>query len=420
MTKDETKIAIWTQEFNELMKVKGAHFPSDAARKTALAKFIAKHENAESHNPALATSSKDAPAAAIPAAEAASTKKEAAKNDNSPYYSKTAMNNSEAMTQVFIEEIKRVQNDPRYSAVPYGANNHNCVIDITAAFRNGVEMYTPVVNRKHGKDMNSTGNSIKKYGAQQPLLVITKRMADAVGMQVERFSNDKSNKPLASDGFVFLDGNGRMNNSYEYGDAERPQFYATFPEPDPAGTYNPRNVMEVINVNYSPWKTPDMMVKRQLEDGVNAHEGWSLVQALLKKDYMYQAACQTYTLDIDRITKKQIITGDAHQIFKYLESAKPIHTALVSKFGEGEDKTLKTKEFSREVSILWRKLRDLHGEQWATEEFIKFINGFEATKVSEIMMAKSKKNGLKKDEIRKNILNEQFNLFLAKEGIELD
>lgn len=418
MANDLTEVAIWTQEFNELMKVKGAHFPSDAARKAALAEFIAKHESAEGHNPALATSSNTP--AAIPATEATATKKEGVKNDDSPYYGETMKNNLKATTQVFMEEIKRVQNDPRCPAVPYGANNHNCVIDITAAFRNGIEMYTPVVNRSHGKDMNSTGDSIKKFGAQQPLLVITKRMADAVGMKVERFSNDKSNKPLSSDGYVFLDGNGRMDNFYKYGDADRPQFYATFPEPDATGIYNPCNVMEVINVNHCPWKTPDMMVKRQLEDGVHAHEGWSLIQALLKKGYMYQAACQTYTLDIDRITKKQIIMGDANQIFKYLESAKPIHTALVNKFGEGKDKTLKTKEFSREVSLLWRKLRDLRGEQWATEEFVKFINGFEGPKVLEILMAKSKKNGLKKDEIRKNILNEQFNLFLGKEGIELD
>ena len=135
---------------------------------------------------------------------------------------------------------------------------------------------------------------------------------------------------------------------------------------------------------------------------------------------MYQAACQAYTLDTDRIKTKTVTGGDAKEIFAHYESAKLIHDALVAKFGEGDDKTLKTKEFPKEISILWKKLQNHQGEKWATATFIKFIEGFKENKVSEILKAKSEKFGKKKDEIRKGILNEQFNQFIGKEGIELD
>ena len=134
---------------------------------------------------------------------------------------------------------------------------------------------------------------------------------------------------------------------------------------------------------------------------------------------MYQAACQAYTLDIDRIKSKAVTEGEANNIFMHFESGKQIHEALVKKFGEGEDKTLKTKEFSKEVSVLWGKLLNLQGERWATDMFVKFVEGFDEDRVKEILLAKSVKNGMKKDDIRKSILNQQFNLFIAQEGIKL-
>jgi hypothetical protein len=157
-----------------------------------------------------------------------------------------------------------------------------------------------------------------------------------------------------------------------------------------------------------------------LEDGQTAHSGWNEIQKLIKKGYLYQAACQAMTLSTDRITSKNVTVGDVKEIFVHFESAKKVHDALVQKFGEGEDKTLKTKEFPKEVSILWHKLLNYQGEKFATDTFIKFIESFTDTKVKEILNAKSVKNGMKKDDIRKNILNEQFNLFVGKENIDLD
>jgi hypothetical protein len=115
-----------------------------------------------------------------------------------------------------------------------------------------------------------------------------------------------------------------------------------------------------------------------------------------------------------------VTEGDANNIFSHYESALNIHKALIAKFGEGDDKTLKTKEFTKEVSVLWGKLLSKQGEKWATDKFVKFINEFKDTKAKEIKEAKNQKDGLKKDEIRKNILNEQFNQFIGKENIDLD
>ena len=135
---------------------------------------------------------------------------------------------------------------------------------------------------------------------------------------------------------------------------------------------------------------------------------------------MYQAACQTITLDTDRIKQKDVLNGNPDEIFSDYKYAIRIHEAFVGQFGEGEDKTLKTKEFTKEISTLWKKLVRVKGSDWATEELINFIKSLDNDKVVEIRCAKSEKNGRKKDEIRKSILNEQFDLFCAKKRIKFD
>ena len=114
-------------------------------------------------------------------------------------------------------------------------------------------------------------------------------------------------------------------------------------------------------------------------------------------------------------------SGDANEVFAHIESAKKIHAALVDKFGEGEDKVLKTKEFPKEVSILWRKLKDhKEDENWATDKFIEFIKQFKDNKIQDILNAKAAKGGLNKNEMRKKILNEQFYKFIGEKQIDLD
>lgn len=409
------KNEVWIELFNQQVTEKGIQFPSEESKEQALADFISQCEN-NVDDPQI-----HVPQAAVKTAKEAPdkkqrAKKEPAKKEYKPKYSDEKMAELELVTKIAIEQIESVKADPNIPTYDFA---NNCVIDITAAIRNGVAMLTPTVNREHGKDAVLTGDSLRIYGAQQMALVITKAVADVAGMKVARFTNDKSNAPIKDNSLVFLNGNGRMGYILGIEDEERPQFYATFIEPDALGYYNPRKAMEVINTERLMWKTQDMVQKRQLEEGERSHEGWAEIQKLIKKGYMYQAACQAYTLDTDRIKTKDVTGGKAEEIFLFYESAKQIHDALVAKFCEGDDKTLKTKEFPKEVSILWKKLMKKGGEKFATETFVKFINDFKESKVKEILTAKSEKFGRKKDEIRKSILNEQFNQFIDREGIVL-
>lgn len=336
-----------------------------------------------------------------------------------PNYSDEKKAELEYVTKIGKEELLRLWNSTNDMVTPYGKENF--ILDLTAFIRNGGVVVTPVVNRVHGKDQLSTGESIRTYGAQRPLLIITAKMARAAGMKIVRFPNDNSTEPIPDDALVIIDGNGRMGYFLTLKDSERPQFYATFIVKDSLGYYNPCKAMEIINTERVMWKTQDMVQKRQLEDGNQAHEGWGFIGSLVNsKGYNYQAACQIATLATDRIKKSAVTDGNADTIFWHFENAKTIHEALVAKFGEGDDKTLKTKEFTKEISTLWIKLQRKGGDEFATKHFIKFIEGLKDTKVKEIKEAKSVKGGLKKDDIRKNILNEQFNQFIEKENIEID
>ena len=338
--------------------------------------------------------------------------------DYKPVYSDQKKEELEYVSMTAKEAIQLTIESPDIPTVPFG--NHNCLINLTAAYKNGINLLTPVVNRKHGKDKDRTGESIRMYGAQRHLLVITKSMADAASIKVARFSSDKRTGDMRENDLVLIDGNGRVEYLLSLEEEDMPIFWATFIEPDASGYYNPSKSMEIINTNTLMWKTPDMVQKRLLDEGDAAHEGFMLIQELMKKGYMYQSACMTCTLATDRIKVKEVNTGDANKIFEFLENAKKIHFALVEKFGEGDDKTLKTKEFPKEVSTLWRRLEHKLGAEQATEVFVKFINGFKDTKVSEVRQAENDKNGMKKDDKRKKILNEQFNQFIGREDIELD
>ena len=424
---NENKDAIWTAMFDEQVNEKGIVFPSEESKIASLNDFIRQAEDGVDEpevNVIDSTLKVDQVATqsnheekATDAKKVISPKTE--KKNYKPVYTDSKKVELQKVTDVFKEELARIIADDSIPTFTYG-DGHNCVIDLTEFVRKGGEVVTPKVNREHGKDMGKTGDSTKMYGAQQLLLCITKKVADMAGIEVERFSNDKSTAPISENALVLENGSGRFNYLYGLEEADRPQYFATLIEPDAHGYYNPRKAMEVINTERLMWKTQDMMVKRQLEDGQTAHSGWNEIQELIKKGYLYQAACQAMTLSTDRITSKNVTGGDVKEIFVHFESAKKVHDALVQKFGEGDDKTLKTKEFPKEVSILWHKLLNYQGEKFATDTFIKFIESFKDTKVKDILNAKSVKNGMKKDDIRKNILNEQFKQFVGKENIDLD
>ena len=324
----------------------------------------------------------------------------------------------ERVTKVVEDEIRRVINDPRFHAIPFDGGN-NAIINVKEATMDGITSYTPEVNRKHGRDEKSTGDSLMVHGPQHPFIIITKLMADAAGISFTRFANDPHPENPIDDDYAIIDfdGNGRKNYLLTKDPKDWPNVYGIFPTKNSAGLYDLRKDIEIINTQVTVWKTCDFVIKRILEEGIKAHEGWKEINKLQQNGYNYQAACEAMTLGTDRITKSEINSGDAEEIFGHYESAKTVHEALVAKFGEGDDNTLKTKAFPAEVSKLWQKLQKKRGDEVATEHFVKFIEAIPGSKVNEILVAKSKEvkgARISKDEHRIMILKQEYKEFMKK------
>ena len=345
------------------------------------------------------------------------TQNNSKKKDYKPKYSDEELLKLTPVTEGCEQEIARAISDPNIGAVPY-ANGSNCLIDLRKVHP---YLYTPQVNRLHGTDQKKTGDSLMSYGSQHLLLVVTVKMAVAAGLVPVQFGNapDKS-QPISEHGFVLLDGNGRINYLMGIPVDEWPEVYAVFPTKDAAGFYDLNKIFDIINTQVSVWKTQDMVQKRLLMDAAEAHPGWNMIQELRNKGYKYQAACQLATLDTDRINKTRVTTGDANDVFSHYGSAKKIFDVLVVKFGEETD-TLKTKEFTKGISALWKMLQKKYGDDLATEYFLDFLsNSLADDKVKEINEAKSVKGGISKDEKRKTILNNEFSNFIGSKNLNLD
>lgn len=349
---------------------------------------------------------------------AAKPKSPKAAPDFSLNYSDVMKKELERQTKVMDAEINRVRLDSRFHAIPF---DDNAIINLKGAAMDGVGFKTPEVNRKHGKDEASTGESLMKHGPQHPFIVITEKMAEALGLKVIRFSNDDPTKPFDS-GYtlIILDGNGRANFllGLEGGPQKWPNVYAIFPTKNSAGYYDIPKSYEVMNTQVTVWKTEAWVTKRILEEkNPDTNKYWKSINGLVQKGYNYQAACELMTLSKDRITKDQIISGDAGKIFKRYEPAVKIHNALVKKFGEGDDKVLKTKAFPAKISELWDDVQLIQGGEKATEYMIAFINQFPKEQVDKIKRAKgSNKDGVRitKDAIRISILEKQFNAYMEQ------
>ena len=332
----------------------------------------------------------------------------------------TQVSNEEANLKDFTEfcEYEMLRIKEQYpNCVSIFPNGDVASLNLKGLKDAGVEFYGLGVNRTHGADEQKTGRSILENGAQQSLIVITVQMADKVGIKVERFAKDPNkDKPINSDGIVVVDGHGRVDFLQTI--QEWPLIMGHFPMKDKDGYYNFAKAFTEININVSKWKTQDMVAKRQIEDGVNTHEGWVMINDLVSKGYKYQAACQLATLKPDRLTARQVANGDESDFFVNIEYGKRIHKALKDRFGEGDDKTIKTKEFTKEIVLSLVKLINRQGIGWATDRMEEFINTLPNKEVAEIKNAKSTKVQ-RKDEKRKQILDKAFSFFLGQNNIKL-
>ena len=325
------------------------------------------------------------------------------------------------ITDVFNAEIERAINDPNFYATPFNGGK-NAFVDITQGVRNGSYKVAGFAeNRIHGRDEKNTGESLMTYQPQHPLIIMTRKMAEAAGLTPTLLPSDKSGSLTDKHVIIPFDGGGRLDFLQSIEPEKWPPLFGVFPTADMNGLFNPRKLLEIINTQVKTWDTPNFLVKRIMEEGKDGHQGWQSIQNLLHKGYNYQAACELMTLKTDRIPKSVINNGKAEDVFKHHEHAVKIHNALVKQFGEGDDKTLKTKAFPAEISRIWDKLRDMVGVKTATEHVLKFINQLTTGQVQEITNAKSKDDGggtISKDEHRINLLKKAFEDFMAKNPID--
>ena len=324
----------------------------------------------------------------------------------------------EAHTKEVEQEIDNIVNNAQmYGAVKVG---ENVVIDLKKAVKNGIHIYGMDVNREHGKDEQKTGASLFEDGAQMFLTVITCKVAKLYGIGIKHLTNDKEqgHEPQDED-LVLIDGHGRIDFLMQYDVDEWNVIYAHFPAKDRLGNYNICKAMEAINVNLKAWTTSNFVQKRILQEGSNAHEGWKRINDLLNRGYNYQAACQLTTLAKDRVAKKEVVNGEDNDIFTNYGDAIKVSEALIKCFGEGADNVVKTKEFTKKVSILWQTLVKKFGNDKATEYFLDFLKGLPQDKVIEIKNAKKTADGVSKDENRKKILQKEFDNFVSINKIDI-
>jgi len=346
------------------------------------------------------------------------------KKDFTPKYAKDAEEKLLIITTVFEEETERILDEKDFAATPF-LNGTNAILDINTAVANGVTLLTPKVNRTHGKDESTTGESIMTQGAQHPLIVVTKKTAEAAGIKPVRFANDPDrDKPIPEDAksLVALDGNGRINYLLTMELSDWPQLNAVLPSKNRAGFIDLPACITCINTDIVKWKTQDFVQKRILDEGENTHEGWTVINNLVNHGFKYQAACQMTTLGTDRVLKTAVCKGDTKDVFMHYESAKRIQAVLLEKFVK--DLTpLKTKELSKEIATQWKLLQKKYGDEVATDHYVNFLNETLTDefvkKIQEAKSDDSDKGKVSKDEIRKKQMRTAFDRFVGKQGFDI-
>ncbi len=339
--------------------------------------------------------------------------------DYNPVYTQEQLDLFAKTDLLFEDEVNRLGKELPDYITPFNGGK-NMIVDVTKCVQDGkVTIFGCKLNRTHGGDQTKTGASIMTYGAQCPILVVPKAVADAFGMPMVHFSNDpdQTSKPSEND-LMAIDGHGRLNFLFSIEKEKWPQIFAILPSPDHLGHYNIVKFFSEINLNLAAWKSENYVQKRILEDGVKSHPGWLFIQKLLQSGYKYQAACELATLKTDRVKASEVNSGNAKDIFKYHDVAIKVFETLVKKFGEDSD-TLKTKCFPLEVSRLWNLIVDAKGKDDGQTLMLKFIENISEATSTSILQAKGVKGGLTKDQHRVNLLDDAFKAFVALEGLNI-
>lgn len=335
-------------------------------------------------------------------------------------YSETEQVHLDLVKTVFQKEFTALLANPMLEVMAY--SDHNAIINLTKAIESGVGIYMPKVNRKHGKDMFSTGESICNDGAQALLLVIPLSVALAAGMEIVRFSSDKSTEDIGESGLVSINGNGRLEYILSLEPDKRPTLYATLIEPNKQGYYDVPQAMSVINEYQSQWKTQDKMTKKIMEMGTNANPYLVATRQLVNRGFNYQAACQLTTLKPDRITSKFLESGNWDEIFVYGMQAVKVREALFNTFGKAEP-MFKKKPFTQKICQIFDLLLKSQGgdPDVACSILVNFITTIEAEQIAKIKECKKAKGetAATVETKRVALLNDIFNRYVGKNDIKI-
>ena len=349
-----------------------------------------------------------------------STKKKSSKKASETPLTKEQIDALKHETEVFEQEVTRILADPRYHAIQMP--NGRVMLDLTAAHKDGIPLYRMDYNRTHGKDEEATGKSLRTDGAQHPLLVVPVRVAKAAGLQISHFQKDPDQTSSCDeDGLAVVDGHGRANGAF--GSKEGwPQFDAVLLVKNKEGYIDTKKAYSVTNVNVSVWGAKDHLVPRLFDPHELREKALKVIHELVAKDYLYTSACEWTLWKLGNVTKTELNVivneEEAKEFMKYTQYGKQIYEACVKKFGEGDDKLLKTKRFPETLIENWNGLRDKYGADKATETMVKFIEQLESGKAIEITSAKKDKDkDLDRDTVRKQFVNKAYKEFMTKAKI---
>lgn len=351
-----------------------------------------------------------------PSVDSSSTKKKSPKKVSELPLTQEQIDALKHETEVFGQEVARMLADPRYHAIQMP--NGRVIMDLTAAHKDGIPVYRFDYNRTHGRDEDSTGESIRTDGAQHPLLVVPVKVALAAGLPISHFQKDPDQaSPIDEDGLGSVDGHGRANNAY--GSKEWPQLDAVLPVKNSNGYIDTKKAYSVTNEKIVVWGAKDHLVPRLFDPKELREKALKAIHDFVARDYLYTAACEWALWKIGNVTKAElngiVNQAGADKFMEYMQHGKRIHEACVKKFGEGDDKLLKTKKFPEALIEKWNALRDKKGVDQATETMVKFIEQLEPKQAFQITSAKKDKDkDLDKDTVRKQLLNTAFKEFMDK------
>lgn len=317
-------------------------------------------------------------------------------------------------------EIKRMSSNSKYHLTPI-PNTSNAIINITEAYKAGIDFYRKKDNRIHGLDLERTGESLMNYGAQLPLSIIPVREAEEAGVEFERFKTDPNkDKPCSKNGFMVIEGHGRMEFLLKQNTADWPVVLGMLPAPDKDGEIHIENGFIELNRNDSVWGSKDYVLIR-LSDS-SSHEGWRFIKELEDNGLGFTVASIFATGRENAITKKTVLNSSEDEVktlFEDLTYGKDIYAAAAKTFTTDKKSALMTKAIPNKIFEIWSSLlkhKEVDAKD-ATQYMVKFLKDLEDGSKAANINAAQKDGDKDRDTVRKELFSKYFNEYQKKNPI---